>query len=94
MATFHYFEACGYVSPAFEAPSLDAAEAYVLSTFRASDNPDFDDDGGGIVAEDGGWWECLTTYVGDTAHNPANADRLADAINALTGPDAPVPGGA
>lgn len=94
MQTYHYFEACGFVSQPFEAPDLAAAEAHVLATFRNPNNSDYDGDDGGIVGldSDGDWWECLATYVGDTAHNPDNADRLAAAIDALTGPTAPTPG--
>lgn len=93
MRTYHYFEACGFVSMPFSAPDLAAAEAHVLATFRnPAANPDFDDDDGGIIGFDGEWWECLATFTGDTAHNPANADRLADAIYALEGPTAPTPG--
>lgn len=93
-ATYYYFEACGYVSEPFQAADLAAAEAHVLATFRRVDSPDFDGDDGGIIGldSDGDWWECLITFVGDTAHNPDNAGRLGDAIDALTGPDAPTPG--
>ncbi|UWP85824.1 hypothetical protein [Dactylosporangium fulvum] len=93
MSTYHYFEACGFVSEPFQATDLAAAEAHVMQAFRNPANPDFDDDDGGIMGFDGEWWECEATFEGDTAHNPANADRLAAAINALTGPDAPTPGG-
>lgn len=92
MSSYHYFEACGFVSPRFEADDLDAAVAHVMATFRSHSNPDFDGDDGGIVGQDDEWWECLQTFVGDTNHNPGNADRLAEAIAALTGPDAPAPG--
>lgn len=93
--TYYYFEACGFVSEPFQATDLAAAEAHVLATFRSPANPDFDDDDGGIVGldSDGDWWECLATFIGDTAHNPANEGRLAQAIASLTGPDAPTPGG-
>lgn len=91
-AMFFYFEACGFVSEPFEATDLDAAEAHVMATFRNPANPDFDFDDGGIIGLDDGWWECLATFDGDTSHNPANAARLTDAINSLTGPDAPTPG--
>lgn len=90
---YFYFEACGYVSQPFEVASIDAAEAHVLATFRSPDNAGFDGDDGGIIGLVDGWWECLVTFVGDTAHNPANADRLAAAISALVGPTAPTPGG-
>lgn len=92
-STYHYFEACGFVSEPFQAADLPAAEAHVAATFRAPTNPDFDGDDGGIAGEVDGWWECLATFTGDTGHNPANADRLADAIDAVTGPTAPTPGG-
>jgi hypothetical protein len=88
--TYHYFEACGFVSEAFKAADPAAAEAHAIATWRTG--ADFDDDDGGIVGFDGEWWECLTTFAGSTGHNPANADRLAMAIDALTGPDAPTPG--
>lgn len=92
--TFHYFEACGFISEAFQATDPAAAEEHVLATFRNPTNPDFDGDDGGIVGldADGDWWECLATFTGDTSHNPDNADRLAAAIDAVTGPTAPTPG--
>lgn len=94
MKTYHYFEACGFVSAPFRAADLDAAKAHALATFRDPADPDFDNDDGGIVGQvDDEWWECLAIFHGDTAHNPDNAGRLSDAIAALTGPDAPIPGG-
>jgi len=92
MTTYYYFEACGFVSEAFQAPSLEAAEAYAMENFRNASDPDFDDDDGGLLAEEDGWWECVAIFTGDTAHNPANADRLGAAIDALTGPNPPTPG--
>lgn len=92
MNTYYYFEACGFVSEPFEAPDLATGEAHILTTFRSPTNPDFDDDDGGIVGLDDDWWECLTTFIGDTSHNPANESRLATAIDSLTGPTAPTPG--
>jgi hypothetical protein len=93
MNTYHYFEACGYVSEPFTAADLDAAEAHVLATFRNPSNPDFDGDDGGIVGTDAdGDWECLLTIVGDTDHNPDNADRLSAAIDRITYPNVPTPG--
>lgn len=91
--TFHYFEACGFVSAPFQAADLDAAEAHVLATWRNANRPDFDGDDGGIVGLVDGEWECVAVFVGDTSHNPDNQDRLSAAISAVTGPDAPVPGG-
>lgn len=92
MGTYHYFEACGFVSEPFQAADLDAAKAHALATFRNPANPDFDHDDGGIVGQDDDWWECLAVFHGDTSHNPDNADRLSHAIAALTGLDAPTPG--
>lgn len=91
--TYHYFEACGFVSQPFEAATPAAAVAHVEATFRNPANPDFDGDDGGLVTENDGWWDCETTFTGDTTHNPDNADRLAAAIDAVTGPNAPIPGG-
>jgi len=90
--TFYYFEACGFVSQPFEAADLAAAEAHVLATFRLPGGPDFDGDDGGIVGQADGWWECLTTFIGDTDHNPSNVERLAAAADGFFGPDAPTPG--
>lgn len=91
---YFYFEACGAIAEPFQAPSVEAAEAHVLRTLRNPANPDFDGDDGGLMAFDGEWWVCVLTFTGDTAHNPDNENRLTAAINALTGPDTPIPGGA
>lgn len=92
--TYYYFEACGFVSEPFQAADLDAAEAHVMATFRSPSNPDYDGDDGGIVGQAAdGWWECLLTLLGDTGHNPDNAQRLADAVDAVTGEHPPTPGG-
>jgi cytochrome c556 len=90
--TYHYFGACGFVSEPFQATDLDAAVTHVEQTFRNPANPDFDDDDGGILGQDDDWWDCLTTFIGDTDHNPDNAERLNAATNALTGPNQPTPG--
>lgn len=92
MTTYYYFEACGFVSEPFEADSLEAAEAHVMAHLRNPADPDFDHDDGGLIAEVDGWWECVTTFIGDTDHNPENERRLAAAIDALTGPNPPTPG--
>ncbi len=94
MRTYHYFEACGFVSEPFQAADLDAAIDHVEATFRSPANPDFDGDDGGIVGldADGDWWDCLTTFIGDTYHNPDNANRLGHAIDRVTGETAPTPG--
>lgn len=95
MRTYHYFEACGYVSEPFQAANLDTAITHVEQNFRTPAQLAEDNDDGGIVGLDGDpvdpWWECLATFIGDTAHNPDNAGRLSAAIDALTGPDAPTP---
>jgi len=92
MKRYWYFEACGFVSEPFEADSLEEAVAYVMENFRNPEDPDFDHDDGGLIAEVDGWWECVATFTGDTTHNPDNERRLADAIDALTGPNPPTPG--
>lgn len=47
MASYVYYEGCGYESEPFE-----AAEKHVMDTFRSPTNPDFDGDEGGIVRLD------------------------------------------
>lgn len=91
MKTFHYFEACGFVSEPFEAADLDDAITHVEQAFRTPAQLAEDNDDGGIVGLDDGWWECLTTFIGDTGHNTDNAARLAAAIDALTGENPPTP---
>ncbi|MEH1124860.1 hypothetical protein [Micromonospora sp. CPCC 206061] len=49
MATYVYYEGCGYESEPFEAATDDAAIEHVEGTFRSAGNPDFDGDEGGIL---------------------------------------------
>lgn len=95
MKTYYYFEACGYVSEPFQAANDAAAIDHAEKKFRDPTDPDFDNDDGGIMANDDSdgedWWHCLTTFIGDTAWNQENSDRLSGAIDSLEGSDAPTP---
>ncbi len=93
-STYHYFEACGFVSEPFQAADLDNAAMHVMATFRNPTNPNFDGDDGGLVAFNPKHdeWQCVDIFYG-AGPELADNERLQSAIDAITGDNVPTPGG-